>query len=548
MNRRIAILAILICLVDMSVAHAGLLPDRVAKAAQKRIDAGVYRTLVFAVVDGNKSEIVTFGQLPNGKAPDGDTVYEIGSITKTFTATLLADAVLSGHVTLETPLAQLLPDFKIPTRGDKEITLVDIATQHSGLPRMPGNLPPDEESLPRGNYDVSKLKAFLASYVLPRDPGAAYEYSNLGYGLLALALGRSAHTDYGNLLEHKIFIPLGKKLSGSALTNNMRVHLAPGYGEDGKPAKSWDMNEFDGAGAIRSTAADMLLYMKANMGPASSPLVRAMKFAQVPRSDMDASNRIGLAWMKLSTDQGEFLWHNGGTFGYASFLCFSADGRHGVVVLANTFADVDDLGFATLLTAAPLAPAFKAVTLPSASLEDYVGTYKLAENFLLRIFRDGDQLLAQATGQGAFPIFPSAPNEFFAKVGGISISFTRDAKGTVSGLVLHQNGDRAAPKTTAAELPAEPKEIALDAATLQSYVGKFQFAPNFVFDITLTGNQLFAQLTGQSALPVYASTKDQFFYKVVDAQLSFERDAKGNVVAVVLHQNGRDMRAPRIAP
>ena len=497
------------------------------------------------MVDGDKSEIVAFGKLPDGKAPDGDTVYEIGSVTKTFTATLLAEAVLSGRLQLDTPVQHLLPDFKIPTHNGKEITLLDIATQHSGLPLLPTNMTPADPANPYADYDTAKLKTFLAGYELPRDPGASYEYSNLGFGLLGTALSQSAHMTYGELAGQKIFSPLGMTMSGTAFNDVVRAHLAPGHDASGKLVKNWDIDALAGAGAIRSTASDMLRYLKANMGAGAPSLTKAMKFAQQPRGDVDQGNRIGLAWM--TTDKG-IVWHNGGTGGYRSFLGFSADGRHGVVVLANTFADVDDLGFATLLTAAPLAPAFKAVTLPSASLKDYVGTYKLAENFLLRIFRDGDQLLAQATGQGAFPIFPSAPNEFFAKVGGISISFTRDAKGMVSGLVLHQNGDRAAPKTTAAELPAEPKEIALDAATLQSYVGKFQFAPNFVFDITLTGNQLFAQLTGQSALPVYASTKDQFFYKVVDAQLSFERDAKGNVVAVVLHQNGRDMRAPRIAP
>jgi serine-type D-Ala-D-Ala carboxypeptidase/endopeptidase len=112
-------------------ANAALLPERVENAAQERIAAGTYQTLVFGVVDGDASDVVAFGKLDNGKAPDADTVYEIGSITKTFTATLLASAVLAGRVTLETPVAQLLPDFRIPLRGGKQITLGAIATQHS---------------------------------------------------------------------------------------------------------------------------------------------------------------------------------------------------------------------------------------------------------------------------------------------------------------------------------------------------------------------------------------------------------------------------------
>jgi len=162
------------------------------------------------------------------------------------------------------------------------------------------------------------------------------------------------------------------------------------------------------------------------------------------------------------------------------------------------------------------------------------------------VFRIGDDLLTQATGQGAIPIFASAPNEFFVKVAPISLSFHRDAKGDVDSLVLHQNGDHVAPRVSAAELPPEHKQIALDAAAARDYVGKFQIASGPELDIMLSGDQLSAQLSGQPALPVYPEGKDAFFYKVVEAQLTFERDGQGKVVAVVLHQNGREVRAKRI--
>src|ERR1700730_12808649 len=142
LNRHIAAWSLGVWVVTAMPANAGPLPERVKKAAQERIAAGTYETLVFGVVDGDKSEIVVFGTLANGQAPDGNTVYEIGSVTKTFTATLLARAVLSGRVTLDTPVARLLPDFKIPSRGGREITLGDLATHYSGLQRLPSNLRP----------------------------------------------------------------------------------------------------------------------------------------------------------------------------------------------------------------------------------------------------------------------------------------------------------------------------------------------------------------------------------------------------------------------
>jgi D-alanyl-D-alanine-carboxypeptidase/D-alanyl-D-alanine-endopeptidase len=271
-------------------------------------------------------------------------------------------------------------------------------------------------------------------------------------------------------------------------------------------------------------------------------LAEAMKFAQQTRRAINQAGHIGLAW--ITTDKG-IVWHNGGTGGYKSFLGFRAGMRRGVVILSNTAMDADDLGFAALDADAPLAPAYKAIVLSNEQLNEYVGAYKLGDKFLLKVFRQNGELFAQATGQSAVPIFPFAPNEFFAKVAGISISFKRDANGLVDGLVLHQNGDRTAPKLNASELPPEPKEIALDAAVLNDYAGKYQFSFG-MFDVMLMNGRLEAQLTGQPAAPIFASAKDKFFYKIVDAQLDFERDAEGKVVAVILRQNGRNMRAPRM--
>jgi serine-type D-Ala-D-Ala carboxypeptidase/endopeptidase len=524
-------------------ARAELLPERVEKAAQDRTAAGAYQTLVFGIVDGDKSEIIAFGKLEDGHAPNGDTVYEIGSITKTFTATLLAAAVRAGQVKLETPVKEILPDFKIPSRDGKEINLGDLATQHSGLPRLPSNLLGQDPSNPYADYDAAKLKTFLGGYDLPRDPGGAYEYSNLGFGLLGYALAQLDHTSYGALTRKEILSPLGMSMSGTELTPAMRAHLAPGHDDKGKAAKTWDFDALAGAGALRSTANDMLRYLKANMGIDPSPLAVAMTSAQQPLSTMNQDVRIGLAWM--TTGKG-IVWHNGGTGGYRSFIGFLPAARRGVVILSNTALDLDDLGFATLDADASLTPTYKAIALPDALLDDYVGNYKLGSNFLLDIFRMKDGLFARATGQSAFPIFPSARNEFFARIAGISISFTRDPNGLVSGLVLHQNGDRAAAKLSAAELPREFQGSPIDAASLDEYVGEYRFDFG-ILDVAPNRDHLEAQLTGQPPFPIFASARDKFFYKVVDAQLNFERDAEGKIIAVVLHQNGRAMRASRTA-
>ena len=528
---------------------ASLLPPRVEKAITARIATGEYPTMVVAVVDGDRSHVYGFGKLANGKAPDADTLFQIGSVTKTFTATLLAEAVERGEVKLDTPVAKLLPGFTFPSRNGKAITLGELAMQDSGLPRLPSNMLHANSSDPYAEYDAAKLKAFLASYKLPRDPGAKYEYSNLGLGLLGHALARHAGTAYAKLLQLRIFEPLGMSETSATFSEPLDPHWAIGHDEQGKSVQPWHFDALAGCGAVNSTGADMLRYLKANMGRGEGSLRRAMKFAHEPRRAVGGDERIGLAWMTKHDKDGDVTWHNGMTGGYASFVGFTTDGKRGVVILTNIQLSVDDFGFATLLADAPLAPARKQVAMSPQQLQDYVGQYRLAPNFVLTVMRQGDQLLAQATGQGAFPIFPSATDKFFAKITDIRIDFQRDGKGEVKSLVLHQNGhDMSAPKLGAAEAAelGGHKTVHLDPATLKQYVGRYQLAPGAVFDITLRNDQLSAQLTGQPAVPIYASAKDEFYYTVVDAQLSFKRNKQGKVDALILHQNGADQTAQRI--
>lgn len=528
---------------------SSLLPPRVEQAITARIAAGEYPSMVVAVVDGNRSHVYGFGRLDDGRTPDAGTIFQIGSITKTFTATLLVEAVQRGEMNLDTPVAKLLPGFVLPSRNGKAITLGELAMQDSGLPRLPGNMQPANPEDPYADYDAARLKSFLAGYQLPRDPGTTYEYSNLGLGLLGYALARHAGTSYGKLLQSRILGPIDMSATGTTLGQPLDPRWAPGHDEQGKPVQPWHFDALAGCGAINSTGADMLRWLEANMGRDRDALQRALKLAQQPRRAIGGDERIGLAWMTRHGKHGDVVWHNGMTDGYASFMGLTADGTHGVVILTNIQQSVDDLGFATLLPDAPLAPAHAQIALSPSQLQDYVGEYPLAPDFVLTVMRQGDQLLAQATGQGALPIFPSAPGKFFAKITDIRIDFRRDEHGKVKSLVLHQNGHAMpAPELDAAQAAevGGHHAIRLDTATLRQYVGRYQLAPSVIFDITLQGRQLTAQLTGQPAFPIYPAVKDAFYYTVVDAQLSFKRNQQGKVGALILHQNGVDHIAERI--
>lgn len=441
-----------------NVPGKSLLPERVFAEAKARVDAKWYPTLVIAYVDGDRSDVTTFGKLENGRKPNGDTVYEIGSITKTFTAALLADAIRSGRVKADTPVATLLPDLKIPTRDGSPITLENLATQFSGLPYMPGNLRPSDGANPYADYDVAKLKAFLADYALRRNPGEAYEYSNLGFGLLGMALTQPQH--YGDALRVKIFQPLGMTMSAVGLTDAMRSHLAKGHNNHNRETENWQFTDvLAGCGSIDSTGNDMLRYLKANMAAGGTAMSSSFRLAQQPIREMDKTQRIGMAWMTRAAQPKDVVWHNGTTFGYASFMGITADGKRGVVILTNIGGNVDDLGFAAL-SDAPLR-SYRTVTVDRSVLESYGGVFKTADGGLIRIYLRDGQLYAQAKGEDGIPLFALSSEEFFTRIDGFHLIFHREDDGHGGSVVLRQAGgtDRVALKLEGEEATVALKQF-----------------------------------------------------------------------------------------
>lgn len=537
----------LLCTSGCFAAEAPLLPARVNDSIRARVAAGEYPAIVIGVVDGKRSEIYSFGKLDNGRPPDANTLFEIGSVTKTFTALLLSQAVLQGELKLDEPVATLLPGFSLPSRHGKAITLEGLATHHSGLPREPTNLD-TEKSDPEDDYAAETLKSFLGSYALPRDPGTSYEYSNLAVGLLGYALGQHAGTGYAKLLHQQIFGPLD--MHGSMIASDVAGTRARiGHDAFGNTVEDLHLGVLAADGGIVSNAADMLKYLKANMGLQPSALYPAMQFAQLPRVEGSGpGERVGLVWMTRHDPNDDVIWHGGSTSGYQAFLGFNADRQRGVVILTNVSRPVDGVGFAVLSPNAPLPPVHKYVKLSTQTMDSYVGSYRVEPHLILNILRVNDQLFGRATDQNVFPFFAGAGDELFADGSNIRISFTRDAQGQVRSLVLHQHGDRIAPRLTQAELDATHgnKLVMLDSATLKDYIGRYQLAPDVTAELSLRVGQLMVSLTGQSAFPVYANARDKFFFRVVDAKIDFERGSDGKVIALVLHQDGVDQRGKRL--
>ena len=403
-------------------------------------------TRVNALPDtGKHGEGIVVGLLDKGRrvvavGVGADNVFEIGSITKVFTASILADMASRGEVRLDDPVSKYLPrSAHIPSRNDRQITLLDLVTQSSGLPRMPSNFTPRDSMNPYADYSVQQLYAFLSSYQLTRDIGATYEYSNLGVGLLGHALALKAGTSYEQLVTRRVLIPLQMKETAITLTPALRARLALGHDGEGHVVPNWDLPTLAGAGALRSTAADLLTFLVANLDSTATPLSRTLQQTHGERHATDNPNlKIGLAWHISSRPVGKIVWHNGGTGGYRSFMGFDPVRRIGVVVLCNNGNEnVDDIGFHLLDETFPLSPPRQRhteVAVDSLILQRYVGEYELAPTFHIVITREAAHLFAQATAQPRFAIFAESDSTFFLKVVDAQLTFRPD------GLVLHQNG------------------------------------------------------------------------------------------------------------
>jgi CubicO group peptidase (beta-lactamase class C family) len=280
-----------------------------------------------------------------------DSIFEIGSISKTFTALILAQMVAQHKVKLDEPVRELLPPGTVAKPEGAEITLLDLATQSSGLPRMPDNFHPADAQDPYADYRPANLYEFLAKHGVSKPADARFNYSNLGLGLLGQALANRAAVAYPQLLAAEVTRPLGLTDTVVGLSPEQEKRFAPGYSASHKPAHAWHLDALAGAGAVRSTAADMLTYLEAQLHPDRIPhpqapaavgspsetLAAALEMCHQLRADALPGMKVGLAWL-FQTKSGAF-WHNGGTGGYSSYALFNPQEDYSVVVLFNTTID-----------------------------------------------------------------------------------------------------------------------------------------------------------------------------------------------------------------
>jgi D-alanyl-D-alanine-carboxypeptidase/D-alanyl-D-alanine-endopeptidase len=370
-------------------------------------------------------------------------VFEIGSITKVFTALLFADMALRGELASDDPAANYLPaSVRMPDFEGAPITLMDLATYTSGLPRMPSNFAPKDWSNPYIDYTAERLYDDLSNHKLAHKPGKHYEYANLGFGLLGHILEQRAGKSYEELVISRICAPLGMEDTRITLSNSMQQRLARGHSATLAPVANWDYSAFAGAGAFRSTANDLIKFLRMCMNPADGPVAAALKMTLSERRPTAEERDVALGWFISSQFGDELIWKSGGTGGYAAFIGYSTKTRCNCIVLSNA-ADWDRniaLGTHLINAAYPLPKLRREVPVNPAVPAAYAGRYEVSSNFILTVRAEGARLFVQGTGQEELETFAEGETEFFSRASNAQITFARPEGGVAPSLTLHQNG------------------------------------------------------------------------------------------------------------
>ena len=523
--------------------------DDVRAALEQRFkDDRTGACIAAGVIDDGTVAAAYYCADPNSPRPyDEHTAFEIGSVTKTMTAALLAEFIARGEVALSDPIAKLLPPgTPVPSFNGREITIADIVTHTSGLPAVPATYRPRDVNNPYAGATERDLLDALAATRLAREPGSKWEYSNFAVIVLSYALAKRSGKDYETLLRERLLLPLGMNETYVARRPS-QVRLAQGHLPNGTPAVPWDFHpDMAGVGGVRATLPDMLRYLEGQLGTRDSAITPALEQTQKQVASVDG-HRMGMNWI-LSTRNGHTLIsHEGGTGGYSSFAGFDRAAKRAVVLLSDTAltasGGLGSLGSHLLDPSILVGAPHVVVTADAKLIDALAGNYRLRGGLGIELRHTAAHLTIQADGQPEFEMGYDSAGDFYPLKFDALLRPKRKADGSYAftwfqgGAVLE--AERLDPPMAVASkwTPTE--------AQLADYVGDYPLMPNFALRVSATGAKLFVQGTNQRSLEFVSVEKDVFVADSVSAEIDFERDAGGKVVSLTLKQRGQILRGER---
>ena len=428
---------------------ANILAQRIDALAGQEDGIGI----VVGIIGPAGRKVIAYGHRSqrDSRELDGDTIFELGSIGKVFTALLLADMVRKGQVALDDPVAKYLPSsVTIPEYNGHAITIADLATHTSGLPFMPDELPVLSESAAR-KYGAPQLYQFLARYKLTGAPGLDWQYSNLDYWLLGQAETARAGMDFEKLVRTRIAAPLQMNGTVVSLTLPLKLKFRVAPGHDASlqiPPPSSALSIYSampsaGLGAV-SSVNDMLTFLAVCLGYQQSPLAPSIALMLNTQRPMDDSSSQALGWVVIGKGDDRLITHEGGTWGYASYIAWDPAARVGVVVLSNQITPVGDIALHLLRPNMPLdhpTPwTHKEIRLDSAALDVYAGDYAAEDVGIFKIARDHNLLSIEMPPDWGLPklrLHPQSRTDFFVAELPAHVTFQIAGDGHVSGALVY---------------------------------------------------------------------------------------------------------------
>lgn len=403
---------------------------------QQHVEQDLNMGAIVGVIQDGQTWVSSYGKISTARPqlPSGDTIFEIGSVGKVFTGLALGKLVTENKVRLDDPVHKFFPELAGTPAG--QITLIELTTHASGLPRLPTNMKVSDDKNPYRDYQLPDLLDFLKSYKPTKPKPYPVEYSNLGVGLLGQVLAKAYGSDFETMIRELIAGPLGMPDTSVTLSPSQLGRTAQGHTSVLDETPLWDIPGLAGAGGIRSSLYDLLTFLRANLDPDSTPLGAAIRLSHQAHASLPDA-KVGLGWFKYGSGEDEMIVHNGQTGGFYSLVAFKPKQRSGMVLLTNTSASIKCIG---TLFSGESCELEKEHPYSVEQLDSYVGNYALTSDFSIEISRRGSFLIAHPTGQSRLRLRAMRDAKFEIEEGMGTLTFIKGLNGKVDRLLLTHEG------------------------------------------------------------------------------------------------------------
>ncbi|MGM5470725.1 serine hydrolase [Flavobacteriaceae bacterium LMO-SS05] len=473
-----------------------------------------------------------------------DNVFEIGSITKQFTAVSILMLEEQGKLNIEDEITKYIPDY--PTQG-KIITIHHLLNHTSGIKSYT-----DMENfmkLARTDMSPTEIIDKFKNEPMEFDPGEKFHYNNSGYILLGYIIEVVSGESYADFIQKHIFDKVGMSSSYYGSMSKLIPKRAKGY-QDRNGFVNADYLSLTlpyAAGSIMSTVDDLLKWQ--NAISANTLIKRSSLEKAINGSTLNTGEKInyGYGWTKGDVNGSPSVEHSGGIFGYTTNGIYLPQDNMYVIALSN--CDCSNVAeVSTQIAAIALGKPFpnekNAIALTKEQLSNWVGAYQFVEGAIRFITLENGKLFSQRDDSQKFEIYPMSPTHFIFEGGTISYEFSKTEHGKEA--LFNNKGATSVGTEVDKVPPAEKVAITLAPELLQRYIGTYQLQPSFSIEVTIKDQQLFAQATGQPKFELFAEDEDTFFLKVVPASMDFNTDEQGKIISLTLHQGGQHLEGKKM--